>query len=99
MKFYDATFSSAMFVGSFIITASIMADIHYHTFANLFGIVNYVMYPFGLLVLMVGLWLLVQQQTIDEQEEPGKKLVNREKSVENYTERTVRLSYICFGST
>lgn len=60
MKRYDATFSSAMFVGSFIISASIMADIHYHTFSNLVGIINYIMYPFGLLVLMVGLYLLVQ---------------------------------------
>ena len=66
MKRYDATFSSAMFVGSFIITASIMANIHYHTFANLTGVVNYIFYPVGLGVIMAGLYLLVQDT--DERE-------------------------------
>lgn len=59
MKKYDATFSSSMFVGSFIISASIMADIHYHTFENLNGVINYIMYPTGLGVLMIGLYLSV----------------------------------------
>lgn len=49
-----------MFVGSFIVTASIMADIHYHTFANLTGLVNFIMYPIGLVILMIGLYVLVQ---------------------------------------
>ena len=63
MKRYDATFCSAMFVGSFIVTASIMADIHYHTFANLTGLVNFIMYPIGLFILMIGLYVLVQDTT------------------------------------
>ena len=59
MKIYDATFSASMFVGSFIISASIMADIHYHTFENLTGVINYIMYPTGLGVLLIGLYLSV----------------------------------------
>mmetsp|Transcript_16219 Transcript_16219/g.44948 ORF Transcript_16219/g.44948 Transcript_16219/m.44948 type:complete len:508 (-) Transcript_16219:127-1650(-) len=61
MKRYDATFSAAMFVGSFVVSASIMSSIHYHTIRGLDGIINYVMYPTGLLVLMVGVLILVRQ--------------------------------------
>lgn len=60
MKKYDATFSSAMFVGSFVVSASIMSAVHYSTFQNLYGIANYVLYPSGLLVLMVGVGILVR---------------------------------------
>lgn len=60
MKRYDATFSSSMFVGSFIISATIMASVHYHTFSHLVGIINWIMYPVGLGTLMVGLYMLVQ---------------------------------------
>lgn len=93
MKRYDATFSSAMFVGSFIISASIMADIHYHTFSNLVGIINYIMYPFGLLVLMVGLYLLVQdtkepEESIDsdcnESPRMNLPLVSRSEDADGY---------------
>jgi drug/metabolite transporter (DMT)-like permease len=59
MKRYDATFSSAMFVGSFVISASIMSAVHYHTFQHLQGIVNWILYPTGLLILMIGLGVLV----------------------------------------
>jgi choline-glycine betaine transporter len=60
MKRYDATFSSAMFVGSFVISASIMAAVHYQTFEHLENLSNYIMYPFGLIVLMIGVAMLVQ---------------------------------------
>lgn len=59
MKRYDATFSSAMFIGSFVISASIMSAVHYQTFQHLQGFVNWIMYPFGLLVLMIGLRVLI----------------------------------------
>ena len=59
MKRYDATFSSAMFVGSFVISASIMAAVHYQTFQNLKSLSNLIMYPAGLIVLMVGVKMLV----------------------------------------
>lgn len=59
MKRYDATFSSAMFVGSFVISASIMAAVHYQTFEHLETVWNWVLYPIGLVVLMVGVKMLV----------------------------------------
>jgi hypothetical protein len=60
MKKFDATFSSAMFVGSFVVSASIMSAVHYSTFQALEGIINYIMYPLGLLVLMAGVAILLQ---------------------------------------
>ena len=60
MKKFDATFSSAMFVGSFVVSASIMSAVHYSTFQGLEGLINYIMYPFGLLVLMAGVGILLQ---------------------------------------
>ena len=59
MKIYDATFSVSMFVGSLIISVSIMAEIHYHTFEHLTGWIGYIMYPTGLVVLLIGIYLLV----------------------------------------
>ena len=63
MKRYDATYSAAMFVGSFVVSASIMSAAHYHTFENLAGVTDYIMYPLGLVTLMVGVHILVQRGT------------------------------------
>lgn len=63
MKRYDATYSAAMFVGSFVVSASIMSVAHYHTFEHLNGVMNIIMYPFGLLTLMVGVHILVHRGT------------------------------------
>ena len=60
MKRYDALFSSAMFVGSFVISASIMSAIHYHTFQHLNSAVDGLFYCVGLFLLMVGVYLLVE---------------------------------------
>ena len=60
MKRYDATYSSSMFVGSYIFSASIMAAVHYHTFSHLNTVAQAVLYPAGLLVLMGGVYLLIQ---------------------------------------
>ena len=60
MKRYDATYSSSTFVGSFVVSASIMSAAHYNTFAQLQSLKNYVLYPTGLLTLMVGVYLLVK---------------------------------------
>ena len=65
MKLYDATFSSAMFVGSFVVSASVMSAVHYSTFDNLIGLANYILYPFGLLVLMAGVGVLVRNASGD----------------------------------
>lgn len=61
MKRYDATFSSAMFVGSFVISASAMSVIHYQTFQHLTSWMSLLMYPTGLVVLMGGVYMLLQE--------------------------------------
>jgi hypothetical protein len=58
MKRYDATYSAAAFVGSFVLSASINAALHFNTFSSLPSTWNDVLYPFGLFVLMVGVFLL-----------------------------------------
>lgn len=69
MKRYDATYSAASFVGSFVISASIMSAAHYRTFQSLGNIWSYILYPVGLLVLMVGVYVLVRerQEVIDDE--------------------------------
>ena len=67
MKRYDATYSAASFVGSFVISASIMAAVHYHTFETLEGISSYILYPAGLVVLGVGVYMLVKEAHEDEE--------------------------------
>jgi drug/metabolite transporter (DMT)-like permease len=69
MKRYDATYSAASFVGSFVVSASIMATAHYDTFGELQGLVNYILYPFGLVVLMVGVYLLVRESSDDDDDD------------------------------
>jgi drug/metabolite transporter (DMT)-like permease len=61
MKRFDATYSSAMFVGSFVVSASIMSAIHYNTFSQLQSLANLILYPAGLLILMAGVLILVQE--------------------------------------
>mmetsp|Transcript_22565 Transcript_22565/g.31823 ORF Transcript_22565/g.31823 Transcript_22565/m.31823 type:complete len:389 (+) Transcript_22565:159-1325(+) len=60
MKRYDATFSCAMFVGSFIISASIMSTVHYHTFQHLESVWSFIFYPLGLCLLMYGISFLAR---------------------------------------
>ena len=73
MKKFDATYASASFVGSFVVSASIMAAVHYNTFAQLTGVLNYILYPSGIIVLMVGVYLLVKESTNCGQEEIGSR--------------------------
>jgi drug/metabolite transporter (DMT)-like permease len=68
MKRYDATYSSAMFVGAYVVSASIMSAVHYKTFANLNSVVNYILYPGGLLILMTGVWILVKETKGDDED-------------------------------
>jgi hypothetical protein len=65
MKRYDATYSAAMFVVSFVISASLMSAVHYHTFEHLDGITNYIMYPLGLVILLLGAFILVKPRIKD----------------------------------
>ena len=69
MKRYDATYSNASYVGSFVIVASIMSAIHYDTFQNLHSIRNYIMYPIGLIVLMVGVYILANNHNGEDSDE------------------------------
>ena len=63
MKRYDATYSSAMFVGSFVISASVMSVIHYDTINHLDDTVDLILYPTGLVILMAGVSLLLTTST------------------------------------
>lgn len=65
MKRYDATYSAAMFVVSFVVSASLMSAVHYHTFEHLDGFTNYVMYPLGLGTLFLGAFILVKPRSED----------------------------------
>jgi hypothetical protein len=69
MKRYDATYSAAMFVGSFVVSASIMSAVHYDTFAGLTDMLNYILYPAGLLILMVGVVILANTKEQTEEDE------------------------------
>jgi hypothetical protein len=62
MKRYDATYSAAMFVGSFVISASIMSAAHYSTFAHLETLWNKILYPCGLLILIGGVLMLAKEK-------------------------------------
>ena len=66
MKRFDVTFSSAMFVGSFIVSTSLMSVAHYATFENLQSTWSCVMYPIGLLVLMSGVVLLAREASDED---------------------------------
>jgi hypothetical protein len=68
MKRYDATYSAASFVGSFVVSASIMSAVHYNTFSDLTGVWNYILYPSGLVVLMTGVLILVRESLEHSQE-------------------------------
>jgi hypothetical protein len=61
MKRYNATYSSAMFVGSFVVSASIMSAAHYKTFMHLETLWNKILYPAGLSILMGGVYMLVKE--------------------------------------
>jgi hypothetical protein len=69
MKRYDATYSAAMFVGSFVVSASIMSAVHYDTFGHLEGTINWICYPAGLAILMSGVYMLITEDPTEEGEE------------------------------
>lgn len=64
MKRYDATYSAAMFVASFVLSASLMSSVHYRTLEHLDGVANYVMYPMGLATLFLGAFMLVKPASV-----------------------------------
>ena len=68
MKRYDVTYSAAMFIGSFVVSGSIMSAIHYDTFQHL-NTLSYFLYPAGLAILLSGVSVLVCEATEHEEEE------------------------------
>ena len=64
MKRFDATYSSSMFVVSFVISASLMSAVHYQTFQHLGSIDDDILYPMGLLVLLWGAAILIKPSAI-----------------------------------
>ena len=77
MKRYDAAYSSATFVGSFVVSASIMSAVHYKTFEMLHDTWNYVLYPVGLCILMIGVYILVLEKNVhDDDQIDGGRIVD-----------------------
>ena len=66
MKRYDATYSAAMFVVSFVISTSLMSCVHYHTFDHLDGFTSCVMYPVGLATLFAGAYMSTSNKGNDD---------------------------------
>ena len=64
MRRYDATYSSSMFVVSFVISASVMSWVHYDTLEHLNGAINLLMYPVGLATLFSGAFILVRPDLV-----------------------------------
>ena len=60
MKRYDATYTAGTYAGSLTLAASVVSAMHYHTFSNL-GPESIILYPLGLVTLMVGVGLLMQE--------------------------------------
>ena len=44
-----------------------MSAVHYSTFAHLQNVVNYVLYPAGLVILMSGIWMLIHEKQEPEE--------------------------------
>jgi len=62
MKRYDATYTSGTYAGGLTLAASVVSAMHYHTFSHLGG-VSRVLYPVGLCILMMGVGLLMSDQS------------------------------------
>lgn len=60
MKRYDVTFSNAMNSGAMVVSGNIMSAVHYRTFSNLSSKYSPTMYPTGITIVLVGIWILVR---------------------------------------
>jgi drug/metabolite transporter (DMT)-like permease len=95
MKRYDATYSAASFVGSFVVSASVMASVHYNTFGELKGLANYILYPTGLIVLMIGVYILVRDSSDEAEEVDGRD--GEDENVDSNMESEVSMfPNVCF---
>mmetsp|Transcript_18424 Transcript_18424/g.25350 ORF Transcript_18424/g.25350 Transcript_18424/m.25350 type:complete len:405 (-) Transcript_18424:50-1264(-) len=66
MKRYDALYSASMFVGSLVVSSSIMAAVHYHTFDNIDRRGAFY-YPVGLLTIISGTVTLAVESRLREE--------------------------------
>jgi hypothetical protein len=82
MKKYDATYSAASFVGSFVVSSSIMSTFHYNTFGELAGPLQCALYPTGVVVLVAGVYLLVRETDEDDGENDA-TLIRRDGDIES----------------
>jgi len=63
MRRFDASFSASMFVGSMIISVSVMSAVRYDTFGHVDSILNGIFYTLGLCVLTSGCVVLACEGT------------------------------------
>lgn len=59
LRRYDAAYSSSMFVGSFVVSASLMSAAHYRTLSRLTSTTDRIMYPLGLALILSGVAVLI----------------------------------------
>lgn len=74
MKRHGVMYSSAMFVGAFVLSASIRSAAHYHIFVNLEKPINYALYPLGLIILMAGVWMMANESKEESDKGPIKEV-------------------------
>ena len=60
MKRYDATYTASMFMGSIVISSSIMSAVHYHTFDHL-STIQSILYLLGLVGMLIGTAILATE--------------------------------------
>ena len=71
MKRYDATYSSSMFVGSMIMSVSVMSAVRYKTFEHIDCMWSATMYVFGLCVLVGGTVILACEDVTTSPQQPS----------------------------
>lgn len=99
MRRFDASYSGSMFVGSMIVSVSVMSAVRYHTFEHLDGFSDAVLYVLGLCILTSGCVVLAcegdgamdQMQPIIMKKENSKENSLRRTSSE-FTYGTIQLS-------
>ena len=62
MKRYDATFSAAMFVVSYIFSATIMSIVRYDILSNIESVTQVAFYPVGMIILFIGCLMLMTER-------------------------------------
>ena len=95
MRRFDASYSGSMFVGSMIVSVSVMSAVRYHTFEHLDGFLDAVFYVLGLCILTSGCVVLACEGDVSlDQTQP--KFMKKENSLRRtsseFTYGTIQLS-------